>query len=80
MDAIITLDKAGYIVLFKRAAEQVLRCLAAEVIGGPCKRFLSEGLCRVVAGYVGQGPAGPPPPSWAPEGHTAVRADGEVSP
>jgi PAS domain S-box-containing protein len=80
MDAIITLDKAGYIVLFNRAAERVLRCLAAEAIGGPCKRFLSEGLCRVVDGYVGQGRAGPPPPIWVPEGHTAVRADGEVFP
>jgi formate hydrogenlyase transcriptional activator len=80
MDAIITLDKAGYIVLFNRAAERMLRCLAAEAIGGPCKRFLSEGLCRVVAGYIGQGPAGPPPPIWVPEGHTAVRADGEVFP
>ena len=80
MDAIITLDKAGYIVLFNRAAERILRCPEAEAIGGPCKRFLSEGLCRVVAGYIGQGPVGPPPPIWVPEGHTAVRADGEVFP
>jgi formate hydrogenlyase transcriptional activator len=81
MDAILTLDQAGHIVLFNRAAERVFRCAAGDAIGGPCKRFLSEGLCRVVAGYVGQGPpADPPPPIWVPEGHTAVRADGEVFP
>jgi formate hydrogenlyase transcriptional activator len=38
MDAILTLDQAGHIVLFNRAAERVFRCAAGDAIGGPCKR------------------------------------------
>ncbi|MGQ0593231.1 MAG: sigma 54-interacting transcriptional regulator [Gammaproteobacteria bacterium] len=80
MDAIITLDEAGRIVLFNRAAERVFRCQATDAIGGPGKRILSEGLCRVLAEYVGAEPAGPKPPIWVPEGHSALRADGEAFP
>ncbi len=80
MDAIITIDQAGSILLFNRAAERVFRCSAAEAIGGPCKRFLSEGLCQVFASYVRGERAGPKTPIWVPEGHSALRADGEVFP
>ncbi|MGH8569160.1 MAG: sigma-54 interaction domain-containing protein, partial [Gammaproteobacteria bacterium] len=80
MDAIITLDQAGAIVLFNQAAERVFRCQAKDAIGGPGTRFLSKGLCRVLADYVGADPARPKTPIWMPEGHSALRADGEAFP
>ncbi len=80
MDAIITLDQAGRIVLFNQAAERVLRCQANDAIGRPGSRFLSKGLCRVLADYVGADPARPKTPIWVPEGHSALRADGEAFP
>ncbi len=80
MDAIITLDQAGAIVLFNQAAERVLRCQATDAIGRPGSRFLSKDLCRVLADYVGADPARPKPPIWVPEGHSALRADGEAFP
>ncbi len=78
MDAIIALDQAGTIVLFNQAAERVFRCRANDAIGGPASRFLSKGLCRVLADYVGADPARPKTPIWVPEGHSARRTDGEA--
>jgi PAS domain S-box-containing protein len=40
MDAIISVDETQRIVLFNRAAEQMFRCRAAEVIGQPLDRFI----------------------------------------
>ncbi|CAN5855299.1 hypothetical protein BH20PSE1_BH20PSE1_19300 [soil metagenome] len=80
MDAIVTLDQAGNIVLFNRAAERVFRCQAKDAIGVPGKRFFSETLCRVLADYMGADPADPKAPIWVPEGHSALRADGEAFP
>ncbi len=42
MDAIITVDAAQSIVLFNRAAEQMLRCPRREALGGPLERFLPQ--------------------------------------
>ncbi len=78
MDAIITLDQEGRVLLFNRAAERVFRCPAAEILGMPAKRLLAEGLGRVLAHYVGEGQMGAQPPIWVPEGQRAVRADGEL--
>ncbi len=80
MDAIITLDEAGRIVLFNRAAERVFRCQATDTIGGPGKRFFSEGLYRVLGEYAGADETRPKVPIWVPEGHSALRADGEAFP
>ena len=80
MDAILTLDQAGHIVLFNRAAERVFRCVAGDTIGGPCKRLLSESLCRLLFEYMTGSQINPKTPIWVPEGHSAVRADGEVFP
>lgn len=77
MDAIVTLDEAGAIVLFNRAAERVFRCRSNEAIGGSCCRFLSEGLCKLLRHYMcGENKA----PIWVPPGHCAVRADGTSFP
>jgi PAS domain S-box-containing protein len=78
MDAILTIDQGGYIVLFNRAAERVFRCQAKDALGRPAKRFLSEGLCQVLTGYTGT--TGPKTPIWVPEGQRALRADGEAFP
>ena len=78
MDAIIAVDDAGRVLLFNSAAERVFRCRAEEAIGGPCQRFLSEALCRVLTEYMSG--AGPKTPIWVPEGHGARRADGETFP
>jgi PAS domain S-box-containing protein len=80
MDAIITLDQDGRILLFNRAAERVFRCSAGEAVGGPCKRFLSGGLCQVLNDYVRGKPPGLKGPMWVPAGHQAVRADGSPFP
>jgi PAS domain S-box-containing protein len=44
MDAIITTDETGRIVVFNRAAEEVFRCSAREVIGQSGERFIPEKL------------------------------------
>jgi PAS domain S-box-containing protein len=77
MDAIVTLDHVGRIVFFNRAAERVFRCSSSEAIGELCERFLSEPLRQMIYDYDGDAP---PPAMWVPEGHHAVRADGEQFP
>ncbi|MGE5336956.1 MAG: PAS domain S-box protein [Gemmatimonadota bacterium] len=42
MDAIITIDAEGRIVLFNAAAEKLFRCKADEAIGAPLDRFIPE--------------------------------------
>jgi PAS domain S-box-containing protein len=51
-DAIITVDENQRIILFNSAAERILRCPAAEAIGGPLDRFLPERFRRHHAGHV----------------------------
>jgi len=75
MDAIIAVDDASRILLFNCAAERVFRCQAAEAIGGPFQRFLSEALCQVLTEYMSE--AGPKTQMWVREGMSARRADGE---
>jgi PAS domain S-box-containing protein len=52
MDAIVTMDEEGRIVLFNAAAEKVFRCSAVEAIDRPFERFLSEGLRGKLAPYL----------------------------
>jgi PAS domain S-box-containing protein len=75
MDAIVTLDQDGRIIFFNRAAERAFRCSSSEAIGEPCARFLSAPLRRMI---FENEEAAPPPAMWVPEGHHAVRADGEL--
>ncbi|CAB3790020.1 Anaerobic nitric oxide reductase transcription regulator NorR [Pararobbsia alpina] len=76
MDAIVALDHEGRVTLFNRAAERVFRCPASAAVGRFCKQFLAARLCRVLGDYMRCD--GRPAPIWVPEGHSAVRADGEA--
>ncbi|MGH8480028.1 MAG: sigma 54-interacting transcriptional regulator, partial [Gammaproteobacteria bacterium] len=78
MDAIVAVDDTGRILVFNHAAERVFRCRAEEAIGGPCQRFLSQALGRVLREYMSE--AGPKTPIWVPKGYAARRADGETFP
>jgi formate hydrogenlyase transcriptional activator len=82
MDAILTLDQTGRVTLFNRAAERVFRCTASAAIGQSFAKFFAEEACKVLADYLQEGQSGQPakPARWLPEGHTAVRADGEAFP
>src|SRR5262245_59801808 len=42
MDAIISVDERGGIVLFNTAAEKVFRCSASDAMGQPLSRFIPE--------------------------------------
>jgi PAS domain S-box-containing protein len=81
MDAIVTMDEGERIVLFNSAAENVFHCSAAEAIGGPFRRFLSEGFRRALASYIGSlGQPGSARQCMSSEGLTALRADGDEFP
>ncbi|EEA04580.1 PAS modulated sigma54 specific transcriptional regulator, Fis family [Burkholderia sp. H160] len=74
-DAIVAFDSDGRITLFNRAAEQMFRCPANAAVGQACKAFFSPSLYDLVGDFMrgNQRRA----PIWLPDGHSAVRADGE---
>jgi formate hydrogenlyase transcriptional activator len=77
MDAIVTMDEEERIVLFNAAAEKFLGCSAAEAVGRPFGRFLSEGFRRALAGYIRAfAEPGSAQRYIFREGLTALRADG----
>lgn len=82
MDAIITINDARRIVLFNEAAEKVFRCPATEAIGQSFDRFICEPCGSLLLGYVqASDQSGETKRTlWAPEGLTALRADGEEFP
>ena len=78
-DAIITIDAQHRIVLFNAAAERTFRCAPDWAVGQPFDRFLSRRFRQVIRHYVDDaGRQGEQ--AWAPEGVTALRADGEEFP
>ena len=77
MDAIVTIDEAGRVTLFNAAAEQVFRCTAADALGTPFARFLSEAFRAMIAEHLREDPGRP---VWLTEGLTAFRANGEEFP
>jgi PAS domain S-box-containing protein len=82
MDAIITFNDDKRIVLFNEAAEKVFRCRSADAMARPLDRYLSESLRDLITNYMKT--LGKRKKTkqymWAPEGLTAVRADGEEFP
>jgi formate hydrogenlyase transcriptional activator len=78
-DAIVTIDADHRITLFNQAAEQVFRCSSAWAMGQPFDRFLSSSFRQLVRPlFDNHTTAGEK--IWAPEGITALRADGEEFP
>ncbi|MGD2216826.1 MAG: sigma 54-interacting transcriptional regulator [Gemmatimonadales bacterium] len=82
MDAIVIVDSEFRISMFNQAAERVFNCPAAEALGGSFRDFLCtdsraaldqcvKAVQRAESRYCYL---------WAPEGLTAVRADGEQVP
>jgi len=78
-DAIITVDAEHRITLFNNAAAQVFRCSATWAVGQPFDRFLSASF-RQLLPLVLDSNAVDCHQLWAPEGITALRADGEEFP
>jgi len=73
MDAILTLDQFGRILLFNAAAEEMFRCKAADSIGYSVDRFLSPELYKTLTNFRNGVPA--KQAIWVPEGLSAIRAD-----
>ena len=82
MDAIITVDEKQQIVVFNKAAEEIFRCSAADVIGKSIDRFLPESLREIHRQHVlGFGQTGVSNRSmYAPRTIVAVRSNGEEFP
>lgn len=82
MDAIVTVDEQLIIRMFNAAAEKVFRCKSADAIRQPFDRFASEALRELLVRSMSACEAGDSESClmWAPEGLTALRADGEVFP
>jgi formate hydrogenlyase transcriptional activator len=81
VDAIVTMDEEEHIVLFNAAAEKAFHCSAAEAIGRPFGRFLSEGFRRALTSYVGAfAQPGSARQYMCSEGLTALRTDGAEFP
>jgi PAS domain S-box-containing protein len=81
MDAIVTMDEEERIVLFNAAAEKVFRCTAAEAIGRPFERFLSEDFRSKLATYIRAcAQPGSAQRYMSSEGLTAFRSDGDEFP
>lgn len=52
MDAIITVDETGHIVLFNPSAEKMFRCTQAEALGASLERFIPERHRAAHAGHM----------------------------
>src|SRR5262245_17857645 len=77
MDAIITFDTMRRIELFNDAAEKVFGCPAAEVLGRPLDRFLTESFHQALENSLARFSQGNQtlPYVWAPDRLLARRAD-----
>jgi PAS domain S-box-containing protein len=82
MDAVITFDDDHHIVLFNPAAEKMFHCSAQWARGQPFDRFLSKRFRSLLENYLRQLDTGVGSSNqlWAPDGLTALRADGEEFP
>ena len=82
MDAIVTFDGARQVALFNNAAEKIFGCPAAQAIGHPFDRFLTDGLRRALDRLLDTFAQGGQTTSyvWAPQGLSARSADGREFP
>src|SRR5208282_757861 len=82
MDAIITVDERQQIIVFNKAAEDMFRCTAAEVIGKSIDRFLPVGLGGIHRQHVRDfGQTGVSARSmYSPGTLVALRSNGEEFP
>ncbi len=82
MDAIITIDEKQQIIVFNKAAEDVFRCTAAEVIGQSIDRFIPENLRDIHRQHIRNfGQTGVSARSmYAPRVLVALRSNGEEFP
>jgi formate hydrogenlyase transcriptional activator len=77
MDSIVTIDEEERVVLFNTAAEKVFRCSAAEAVGRPFGRFISERFRQALASYIRDfAEPGAAQRYISREGLTALHADG----
>jgi len=82
MDAIITVDEKQQIVVFNKAAEEIFRCTAAEVIGKTIDRFLPASVRAIHQQHIrGFGQTGVSTRSMdSPGTLAALRSNGEEFP
>lgn len=80
-DVVITIDSKRTITLFNAAAAQTFRCAAAWAMGQPFDRFLSKPFRKLLdESFRASDKACEKGSVWAPQGLTALRADGEEFP
>lgn len=82
MDAIVSLDENGTVLMFNAAAEKTFRCKADDVVGQSFHRFLTPNLSRVLSNYLDETTSWSPTENavWIREGLYAQRADGDEFP
>ena len=80
MDAIVTIDQQHCITLFNAAAAKIFRCAADFAIGQPVERFITPQCNTLFKQFIAYDKVGAKTQTWAPEGLSARRADGEEFP
>ena len=80
MDAIVTIDQQNCITLFNAAAAKIFRCAADFAIGQPVERFITPQCDKLFKQFIAYDKVGAKTQTWAPEGLSARRADGEEFP
>lgn len=80
MDAIIAIDHEHRITLFNAAAARIFRCASDFASGQPVERFIAAHCHKLFERFISFDNVSTKAQSWAPEGLTARRADGEEFP
>jgi formate hydrogenlyase transcriptional activator len=80
MDAIVTVDQQHCITLFNIAASRIFRCAPDFAVGQPVERFIAPHCDTLFKRFISFDNVGVKTQTWAPEGLSARRADGEEFP
>ncbi len=75
-DAIVTLDAQANVLMFNPAAEQAFICRSENILGKPFKPLITESLWNLFDEYR-QPSKKTRTAIWIPEGHRALRRDGQ---